>query len=108
MKKLVKLTKMGRKMNVAELDTIALNTAELKNRLLALIGKAKNKAQLLRLIERVEEVFEEDAEDTDTFWSRFTPQQRAELEQSFEDSYNPENWIAHEDMIKKHAKWLQK
>lgn len=95
-------------MKVAELNTIVLDAHELRSRLFALIGKAKSKAQLLRLIERVEEVFEEEAEDEATFWRRFTPQQRAELEQSFEDSYNQDNWIAHEDMIKKHAKWLQK
>jgi hypothetical protein len=95
-------------MKAIELDRTNLEANELKQFLLKLIEKAKNKAQLIRIIERVEEVYEEDAEDADIFWSRFTPEQRAELEQSFEDSYNPDNWIAHEDMIKKHAKWLQK
>ena len=95
-------------MEEAKLDIVALDTSELKDFLLKLIGKAKNKAQLMRIIERVEEVFEEDAEDGEAFWQRFTPQQRTELEQSFEDSYNPENWIAHEDMLKKHAKWLKR
>jgi hypothetical protein len=95
-------------MKAIELDITNLEANELKQFLLKLIEKAKNKAQLIRIIERVEEVYEEDAEDADIFWSRFTPEQRAELEQSFEDSYNPENWIEHEDMIKKHAKWLQK
>ena len=95
-------------MKAAELDVTALDATELKKILQKLIQKAKSKGQLIRIIERVEEVFEEDAEDADIFWSRFTPEQRAELEQSFEDSYNPDNWIAHEDMLKKHAKWLQK
>ena len=95
-------------MKAAELDITALDATELKKFLQKLIQKAKSKGQLIRIIERVEEVFEEDAEDADIFWSRFTPEQRAELEQSFEDSYNPDNWIAHEDMLKKHAKWLQK
>ena len=95
-------------MKVTELDITVLEVSELKNFLLKLIQKAKSKGQLIRIIERVEEVFEEDAEDADIFWSRFTSEQRAELEQSFEDSYNPDNWIAHEDMLKKHAKWLQK
>ena len=95
-------------MKAAELDVTALDATELKKFLQKLIQKAKSKGQLIRIIERVEEVFEEDAEDADIFWSRFTPEQRAELEQSFEDSYNPDNWIAHENMLKKHAKWLQK
>ena len=95
-------------MKAAELDITALDATELKKFLQKLIQKAKSKGQLIRIIERVEEVFEEDAEDADIFWSRFTPEQRAELEQSFEDSYNPDNWIAHENMLKKHAKWLQK
>ena len=95
-------------MKVTELDITVLEASELKNFLLKLIQKAKSKGQLIRIIERVEEVFEEDAENADIFWSRFTSEQRAELEQSFEDSYNPDNWIAHEDMLKKHAKWLQK
>jgi hypothetical protein len=95
-------------MKALELDKTSLEATELKQLLLKLIEKAKNKAQLIRIIERVEEVFEEDTEDADIFWNRFTLEQRAELEQSFEDSYNPDNWIAHEDIIKKHAKWLQK
>jgi hypothetical protein len=95
-------------MKALELDKTSLEATELKQFLLKLIEKAKNKAQLIRIIERVEEVFEEDTEDADIFWNRFTLEQRAELEQSFEDSYNPDNWIAHDDMIKKHAKWLQK
>ncbi len=95
-------------MKAAELDVTALDATELKKVLQKLIQKAKSKGQLIRIIERVEEVFDEDVQDSDIFWSRFTPEQRAELEQSFEDSYNSDNWIAHEDMLKKHAKWLQK
>lgn len=103
-------------MEALELDIATVNDFELKGILLSLIGKAKRK-QLIRLFEvlktdvstmGVEGVFEDDAEDPEIFWGRFTLEQRAELEQSFEDSYNPENWIAHEDMLKKHAKWLKK
>ena len=90
-------------MKVAELDFTSLDASELKDVLLKMINKAKSKAQLVRIIERVEEVFDSEAEDADTFWSRFSVEQRAELEQSFEDSYDPKNWIAHEDMIKKHS-----
>ena len=93
-------------MKVAELDISTLDVSELKDLLLKQIRKAKSKAQLLRIIERVEEVFDEDAEDAEIFWSRYTPEQRIELEKSFEDSFNSENWILHEDMKKKHAKGL--
>ena len=96
-------------MKVAELDMTTLDAMELKNFLLKLLARAKSKTQLIRIIQHVEEVVEEDdAEDAETFWGRFTVEQRTELERSFEDSYNPDNWIAHEDMLKKHTKWLKK
>lgn len=94
-------------MKVAEVDFSSLNADELRGMLLRLITKAKNKAQLIRIIERVEEVIEDETEDAEIFWNRFTPEQRKELEKSFEESYNPENWISHDDMRKKHAKWLK-
>ncbi len=94
-------------MKVAELDITTLDVSELKELLLKQIRKAKSKAQLLRIIERVEEVFDEDAEDAAIFWSRYTPEQRIELEKSFEETLDKDNWISHDDMKKKHAKWLK-
>jgi hypothetical protein len=45
-------------------------------------------------------------EDEATFWSRYTPKQRIELEQAFEESHASKEWISHEDMKKKHEKYL--
>ena len=56
-------------MKVAELDMTTLDAMELKNFLLKLLARAKSKTQLIRIIQHVEEVVEEDdAEDAETFW----------------------------------------
>lgn len=39
-------------------------------------------------------------------WNRLTDQEQQELILSLEESKNPENLISHEEMVKKHKKWL--
>jgi len=39
-------------------------------------------------------------------WNRLTDLEQQELLLSLEESKNPENLISHEDMVKKHKKWL--
>ena len=53
----------------------------------------------------MKEVFE--TTDSD-WWDELPPEQQARLQKSIEESYDPKNLIDHEDMKKKHAKWLIK
>lgn len=39
-------------------------------------------------------------------WNNLTNKEQEELLLSFDESKNPENLIDHEDMKKKHEKWL--
>ena len=85
----------------------SLNELELKGYLMGLIERAKDRSQLLRFAEAVAEV-SEDAEASEAiFWRRYSPEQQADLEKSFEESYDPTQWVAHEDVMKKYAQWLK-
>lgn len=37
----------------------------------------------------------------------YTPEQKAEIGTAIEESYNPKNWIAHEEVLKKYE-WLKR
>ena len=39
-------------------------------------------------------------------WKRLTKKEQEELNLAFEESEKPENLISHEEMRKKHKKWL--
>ena len=99
-KKLLKLTKMGRKMKALEWDITTMNDFELKGILLSLIGKAKRQ-QLVRVFE----VLQTDAE-IDALPYALTEAQEAELMLSLEESYHEENMMDIEDAKKSHARWL--
>ena len=85
----------------------SLNELELKGYLMGIIERAKDRSQLLRFAQAVAEVSEDTEADESIFWSRYSPEQQAELEKSFEESYEPANWVAHEDVMKKYAQWLK-
>ena len=96
-------------MNVATKKISNYNELELKGYLISLIERAKNRTQLLLFVEAVTDIYEDEVEvDETTFWSRYTPEQRVELEQAFEESHVSKEWISHEDMKKKHEKWLKR
>ena len=85
----------------------SLNELELKGYLMGIIERAKDRGQLLRFAQAVAEVSEDNEADEAIFWSRYSPEQQADLEKSFEESYDPANWVAHEDVMKKYAQWLK-
>lgn len=88
----------------------SLNELELKGYLMGLIERAKDRSQLLLFAEAVADVSEDTEADEAgeaAFWSRYSPEQQADLEKSFEESYDPTQWVAHEDVMKKYAQWLK-
>ena len=96
-------------MNSTAKKISSYNELELKGYLLSMIERAQDRSQLLLFVEALKGVFEDEKEEDEvTFWSRYTLEQRAELEKAFEESYSSEEFISHEDMKKKHEIWLKK
>ncbi len=91
-------------MNVLELDITQMNDLEIKGALHGFIEKAKNRKQLLRFMEALTSTLDEDA----SFWKDYSPEQRGEIEEAIEESYQPENWVSHEEVMQKYAQWLKK
>ena len=85
-------------MNALELNIDNINDLEIKGILHGYIEKAKNRKQLLRFFEAIRHTADEDA----LFWKDYTAEQKAEIETAIEESYNPENWIAHEEVMGKY------
>jgi hypothetical protein len=92
------------KMNAQSLDIEKMNDLELKGMLHGFIEKAKNRKQLLRVFEALQFSTDEDA----LFWKDYTVEQKAEIEQAIEESYDPKNWVSHDEVMKKYEKWLRK
>ena len=91
---------------VAEMNIAAMSDTELKSALLSLIDRTEKRAHLELYAVVLQDAVAEEAEDEATFWSRYTPEARTELEKAFEESYDLSDGIPHEEMKKKHAKWL--
>ena len=70
-----------------------------------LISKANDNTRLARLFEAYNEIFTTDETD---WWDELPAEQQARLNQSIEESYDPKNLVDHEEMKKRHAKWLRK
>lgn len=75
-----------------------MNTLELKGSLLDLISKANDNTRLARLFEAYNEIFATDETD---WWDELPLQQQARLNQSIEESYNPENLTDRQDPRKR-------
>ena len=94
-------------MSVLVNNITSFNELELKGYLIGIIERAKDRAQLLRFVQAVEDVSEDSEAEVTEFWRRYSPEQRAELEKSYEESYDPSKWVAHEDVMKKYEQWLK-
>ena len=82
-----------------------MNALAIKVEMFELLAQTYDEAVLLKLYKSMKEVFE--TTDSD-WWDELPPEQQARLQKSIEESYDPANLIDHEDMKKKHAKWLIK
>ena len=93
-------------MEISELNISEMNDLELKGILHSWLEKVKNRLQLEQIAEFMRPSIEVDIEEEAIFWSRYTPEQRIELEQAFEESLDATTGIEHEVMKQKHTKWL--
>ena len=86
-------------MRVLELDVNQMNDLEIKGILHDFIEKAENREQLIRYVEALKEA------DDASFWQDYTLEQKAEIENAIEESYEPENWVSHEKAMSRYAMW---
>jgi hypothetical protein len=84
-----------------------MTAIELKGNILEIVARFESPKLLQKLYETATELLEKE-EDTADWWDDLTPEQQIRLEKSIEESYDKTNWISHEEMKKKHAKWLEK
>jgi hypothetical protein len=76
----------------------------IKTSLHQLIDSIDDEAQLnkaYQVIETLSILNEEGA-----LWAKLSPEQQKELLEVEEESHNPESLTAHEEMMKRHKKWL--
>ena len=91
-----------------------MNIAELKMEMVEIISQTYDEPMVNRIYAKIHEAIEDEdnlqnGELTDESWWNDMPlQQQERILASYKESFDPENWIDHEDMKKRHAKWLQK
>lgn len=80
-----------------------MNVAELKVDLVQLIMAIDEESTLRNVIKAIKELAQKD-----DWWDEIPLAHRERILNSYKESFNPENWVNHEDVKKQHAKWLQK
>jgi hypothetical protein len=80
-----------------------MTTIELKNNFHHLIDSIDNENLLLRFYDLMKSrTISKDGK----LWSRLTKEEQEELLIAFEESEKEENLLSHDEMMKKHKKWL--
>jgi hypothetical protein len=86
-----------------------MNTLELKGELLDMISEFKKEEQLVKLLQFVKDMtYEVAAEEEEDWWDELSDEKRERLEKAIAHSRIPANRIPHEEVKKRHAKWLSK
>ena len=80
-----------------------MNTIELKKNFHLLIDSIDNENLLVSFYDLIKK---RSSTKEGQLWGRLTTQEQEELISALEESENPENLISHEEMVKKHKKWL--
>lgn len=80
-----------------------MTTAEIRNNFHNLIDNISNEVLLIRFYDLM---LKSHHSKKGTLWSRLSKKEQKELLLSEEESRNPENLIDHDEMAKKHKKWL--
>ena len=80
-----------------------MTTLEIKNSFHHLIDSIDNDQLLLKFYD----VMKSRSSTKDGYlWSRLTKEEQEELISAFEESKDEKNLISHDEMMKKHKKWL--
>lgn len=80
-----------------------MNAIELKKNFHLLIDSIDNENLLVSFYDLIKK---RSSTKEGQLWGRLTTQEQEELISALKESENPENLISHEEMVKKHRKWL--
>lgn len=75
-----------------------MNTLELKGSIFEMLAHIENEQDLYSIHDYLYELINHDADNN--FWNVYSPEQKADLMQAFDESFDSDNWIEHEDVIK--------
>ena len=85
-----------------------MTALEMKVEILEIVANTKDQNIVTRIFEKVHEALQENIEDTESdWWDDLTSTQQARLQESINESYDPKNWVSHEDVMKKYEKWFK-
>jgi hypothetical protein len=81
-----------------------MNTLELKGGMMNIISRVEDEAVLTQMFEAITEIIVE----TYGQISELSPEQVVELELAIEETYNPDNLVDHDEVMKNMTRWLKK
>lgn len=86
-----------------------MTALEMKVEILEIIANTKDQNTVSRIFNKVHEALDEEINtDEQDWWDELTPAQQIHLKKSIEESYDPANWISHDEVMKKYKKWFRK
>jgi hypothetical protein len=77
-------------------------TLELQKSIIDFVYSIDNEAVLKKVFSNIKKTAEKEG-----WWFDIPVEARNRILQSYEESYNPDNWIDHNEVKKQHAQWLQ-
>ena len=80
-----------------------MNALAIKVEMFEILASTHDEAMLLKLYKKMKEAIDSTQSD---WWDELPTEQQVRLAKSIEESYDEKNFIDHEVMKKKHAKWL--
>ncbi|GAB4497787.1 MAG: hypothetical protein OHK0019_32010 [Saprospiraceae bacterium] len=78
---------------------------ELKYNMVEMITQLEDESSVEELYQIISEFLREKNSPND-LWERLSPEQRADIEQAHEESFDEKNWVPHEEAMKQFKKWL--
>ncbi len=91
-----------------------MNVTELKMEMVEMISQTYDEQTVNRLYAKLQEAIEaesivQEPDVTDeSWWDEIPAKQQARILKSYKESFDPKNWIDHEEMKKRHTQWLTK
>lgn len=80
-----------------------MNVLEMRQDMVSMIMSIEKEKTLKKLMNLIKEA----AEDDD-WWDEIPVIHQERILKSYQESFDPKNWVSHEEVKKRHAQWLQK
>ena len=83
-----------------------MNVLELKGSIFDLITRIDNPKSLARVHDYLAHFTDNSEEEGE--WEGVPPAHKERILNVYQENFNQENWVEHDEVKKQHAKWLQK